>query len=212
MKRILGITGALLWIIAPVLGFLFLTQLASRQPIEESNTVTVPVRANSEPTWRNVSLEIVRETPWSLLAPDWTGMVQRVLARVAIPIVSGDVIAEVGGVERIAYHSDVPFSILLQVGDLSRDVRMLNTFLFSRGIDADPDSDQFSSLTQRGVRQFARSIGIPDSDGSAFDPSWLVYMADETCVPSLVHRRWGLLRLVGESRSWCLARGFFRRL
>jgi hypothetical protein len=95
-----------------------------------------------------------------MYAPEWTGLVESVSVVPGQTLTSGGTVGIVGGVRRIAVHTERPFARRLVTDDQGEDVAALNSFLASRGLQHG-DGDRFTWATRAGVSALAKSINVP---------------------------------------------------
>jgi hypothetical protein len=167
---------ALCWLIAPIAGvFLLFNHLATKdlvavQPVWA--TATVAEGEAHEP----VALALAWTDGKAVVAPDWSGTVLSVTTTPGQAVASGDIVAKVDGVSRMAAALAVPLYRELQPGMTGEDVRSLVAFLKSRGA-ALPDTDRVSAQVWRAVTGLARELGVDTRNGLAsFDPAWLIFL------------------------------------
>ncbi|MDR1386693.1 MAG: hypothetical protein LBJ44_03700 [Propionibacteriaceae bacterium] len=180
-KKAAGLIGLAAWLVVPVIGLFHLNRLAADQPLERPIQVTAVVEANTEATLEPVSLWLIRQSQPDLVAPAWDGLVLKSGLKPGLTIRSGDLVAVVGGVSRLAFHSDQPFSLPLSQGDSSEDVRRLHRLLRSLGHDVDENSSSFGRDTRRAVIELAGRLGAADRSG-VFAPDWVVFLPTEEYV------------------------------
>ncbi|MGL4340595.1 MAG: peptidoglycan-binding domain-containing protein [Rhodoglobus sp.] len=162
----------------PLAGIALLSWWDSTNKLSTAEPVWVhPLPADGE-IRSNADVVLTWSVVPPLLAPNWAGLVTAVPQISDAGISSGDPVATVDGVVRLAIRTEAPFFRALSLDDSGADVTMLNGFLTQRGLDARAD-DYFGYATLNGVRQFAASIGVPNAGTvGSFDPSWLVYLPE----------------------------------
>lgn len=128
-----------------------------------------------------VALLLTLEPGLALYGPPWSGVVATL--RPGESLVSGDRVAIVGGIARIALSTPDPFHRSLRSGDSGPDVAQLNRALVALGyLDEEPvPADEFWWPTTQAVRAFAADLGFARPDG-VFDPSWVVWLPKEPFV------------------------------
>jgi hypothetical protein len=180
VRTLVAGVGVAAWIAAPIAGVFVLSSQATTAALEPALVTWVPVENNSGAVSRPVSVHVAWADTTPLVAPSWTGVVQRTFVRSGSGITSGDPIAIIDGIKRLAIHTNEPFYRTLTVGDHGGDVAAFNRMLIDLGFEADND-DQFTYMTQAGLRAFAKSIGVPAArDVTSFDPSWVVFLAQRS--------------------------------
>lgn len=124
----------------------------------------------------------VRITPtWekgpTLSAPAWSGLVLAVQAKPGATLKSGDPVALIAGIQRLAFASDQPFYRPIASGDTGADVAALHRLLqltgFLKTPPSDPQTANFATTT--AIRALAASLGLPGTV-STFDPAWVVWL------------------------------------
>lgn len=169
-------TGVVAVILLPIAAIAFFSIWDSANTLNKAAAVWVHPLPPDDKVRTSVDLVLTWTVVPPVLAPAWTGLVTAVQQIPPGGLSSGDAIATIDGVTRLAVHTDSPFHRSLSLDDSGPDVAMLNVFLAQRGLEA-RDDDYFGSATLRGVRAFAESIGVPSvSDVGSFDPTWLVYL------------------------------------
>lgn len=172
----LGLVGVLVWVAVPIALFTLLTTQQRSTPITPKVDVWAPVTANDAPTRNGVTVQITWASGEEVFAPAWSGLVESVDVALGQTLESGQTVAIVGGIQRVAVHTERPFARPLTAGDGGADVAALNTFLSSRGF-SHGDGDRFTWATRVGVSTLAKSIGVPGAEQVAqFEPSWFVYL------------------------------------
>jgi hypothetical protein len=112
-----------------------------------------------------------QETP-PLIAPQWGGLIERVLVVPGGALSTGAPVARIGGVDRLLIDSALPFGRMLTEGAEGADVEQLNVVLRELGYAADEGS-RFSAATRSGVRALSEVLsGIAVDE---FDPGWFVF-------------------------------------
>lgn len=152
--------------------------------IAQEEDLWVPVRTATTGPAHHVDIALGWASTSGLVAPAWSGLVTNVSTRPGSTINSGDVVASVNGVKRIALHTTVPFHRPLSRGDRGTDVQALNRYLKSRKWPH-AESRSFTEATERGVRRLAQWLGASGAAGR-FDPAWVLYLPTESLeVPML---------------------------
>jgi len=176
-----GIVVAL-YVLAPiavVAGALIV--MSQRDVVTDKNVWIAPEKADDVRN-RAIALELSWSEPRRVFAPAWQGIVQTVGVRAGDSLQSGQVLATIGGIDRMAFASAIPFSRPLGVGDAGADVRGLNEMLAALGYAAG-DDNAFTSSTLRGVRSLAERLAVPNwSETSAFDPGWIVFLPADALI------------------------------
>lgn len=178
--------GTSLWILAPVAVVVLLSMRASSLELAPAVPVWVPVEVNagqvSEPV--DVALDWVAVSP--VVAPAWNGVVQLVGVRKGAALASGDVVAVVDGVSRIAWASTQPFYRGLGSDDSGTDAAALNLLLAARGLAHD-EGDTVSWNSVSGIAELAGQLGVRDADEvDTFDPAWIVFLPTDGATVSTV--------------------------
>jgi hypothetical protein len=116
----------------------------------------------------------------ALLAPDWSGTVGQVHLRSRDSIRSGDPVAVIDGVTRLAVPSPQPFFRSLATDDQGPDVGWLHDVLRGLGyLQQVPDDDsRVSEATIGAVRAMAVELGVI-GPVDAFDPGWFAWLPEE---------------------------------
>ncbi|PPF14168.1 hypothetical protein [Rathayibacter rathayi] len=174
--RALLALGLAAWTALPVAGYVLLERSTASAGLAPPVDVWAPVQPGAEHKRRTVGVVLSRAAAPELYAPAWSGVVEATSVSPGAVLHSGDIVATVAGIDRMAVASERPFSTELRVGDEGDDAAALNELL--RGFDLDaPDSDRFTVPTLRALREFARSLRVPGTaDLQSFDPAWLVYL------------------------------------
>ena len=149
---------------APVLTKATARQVTGSQPV----TLT--------PTW---------DQGKDLYAPPWSGMVTAVYASAGNPLKSGDKVAAIDAVDRIAYATKTPFYRTIASGATGADVESLNDMLVALGyMDALPSDPTLATYTTSlGVRGLAKALGVPTAT-TTFDPAWVVWLPASPFTPA----------------------------
>ncbi|MBI2766793.1 MAG: hypothetical protein HYX53_12910 [Chloroflexi bacterium] len=135
------------------------------------------------PTPREITDEKpVKLTPaWAkgqpLSAPAWAGVVTAVAAQPDGSLTSGDTVASVAGVSRLAFASAQPFYRPIAVGAEGADVAELHRLLLMKGFlkSAPTDPSVATQATATATRALAAALGVAPVT-SVFDPGWVVWL------------------------------------
>ncbi|WP_230671610.1 hypothetical protein [Rathayibacter sp. Leaf248] len=174
--RALLVLGLLVWVALPVAGYLKLNESTRAASLAPAVDVWAPVQASTVPTRRTIGVVVGRAPVVELYAPAWSGLVEATDVGSGTVLHEGDVLATVGGIDRIAVTSERPFGRELHRDDEGSDVASLNALLSRRGLVA-PDSDEFTARTLASVRSLAKELGVPQSGTvESFDPAWVVFL------------------------------------
>lgn len=116
----------------------------------------------------------------ALLAPQWSGTVGAVQAAPGGVLASGDPVATIGGVQRLAIATPQPFHRPLARRDTGIDVAWLQDVLVDLGhLPAPtPDPELLDADVLAAVRALAADLGVRGRV-DAFDPGWFVWLPDE---------------------------------
>lgn len=163
------------WLVAPLLLVAALSWVSWQQSTDgPAQAVWAVAEDAGDVTERRVELVITRSDPVTVVAPAWSGTVRRVSVAVGQSLASGDVVAEIDGITRLAWHTPAPFYRPLAQRDTGDDVAALNSILRTRGLTAGPGNN-FTWQTRQGVIQLGRELGIANNRG-VFDPGLIVYL------------------------------------
>lgn len=180
LLTMLVIFGVLAWVAVPAALYLKLSSQQRETSIAAPAQVWAPVEPNDAPTKRSVTVQIDWSSGEEVYAPAWSGLVETVGLSVGQALNSGQVVGIVGGVQRLAVHTDRPFARSLGHGDQGADVAALNVLLASRELEHG-DGDRFNASTRRGVNALAKSLGVPGAaDVTRFEPDWVLYLPATT--------------------------------
>lgn len=170
------IIGAAMWAALPVgLYFVALSRSDSLR-LSPPTSTWVPVEAASGQIHRTETLTLAWTPPLKAVAPPWSGTVQAVNVSMGDNIQSGDQVAVVDGIARLAWALDVPLYRPIGLDDRGDDVTSVNKLLADLGFQHGSDN-HFSSLSLAGTRELAIRLGLPDGGKvDAFDPAWIVYL------------------------------------
>jgi hypothetical protein len=115
-----------------------------------------------------------------LYAPAWSGIVGQVQLQPGT-VRTGDAVATVDGIRRLAVASPQPFYRTLALDDEGPDVAWLHDVLVVLGYLEQPptDSAQVTPATVRAVGDMAADLGVIGSI-DAFDPTWFVWLPMES--------------------------------
>lgn len=183
---LLGASGVAVWILAPLGIAWLLSAQAQDLQITPERPVWVRVEQNTEGSERQVSLSVNWSDKAQLVAPQWSGILQATTLVPGSTVSSGDVVATVDGVDRLALHTSRPFYRPLDLESSGPDVEELNVYLRSQGWPAG-DGQSFTRSSLTGVRQLAARLGMRESSEiGAFDPAWVVYLPRPSAVLSTV--------------------------
>jgi len=120
--------------------------------------------------------------PVSVAAPvRFSGFVTRVFVGSGDRVVSGDVVVQVDGIDRIAWHSAAPLYRRLGRNVEGSDVEELHRLLSSTLSDVTLEGDVYTLQTAAAVDVFAERLGVSDARG-VFDPSWVIWLPEEDSV------------------------------
>lgn len=170
--------GCVLWIGTPILGLAWITMTNQSQAFTSDAPAWVPLETSLESTSARVDIALLWGEPDPLRAPTWSGTVQSVAIASGGTISSGDTVAVIDGITRIAWHAAAPFYRVLQSGAHGADVVALKALLSARG-QPQNDTDAFDWSTLLGVRKLGAELGVPDSQTLAhFDPAWVVFLSE----------------------------------
>lgn len=127
----------------------------------------------------------------TLYAPTWSGTVGAVWVEPG-PVRSGDRIASIDGVVRLAVHTPQPFFRPLSSGDRGVDVVWLHDVLITFGYlaAAPTDNDRVGPVTRRAIAALAENLGVLEPV-EVFDPAWFVWLPTEQLEVATVALRAG---------------------
>lgn len=124
-----------------------------------------------------------------VVAPGWSGLVTEVRLTTGGRVKSGDIVATVDGISRLAIQTDLPFHRALGETDRGPDVVALQEVLMDLGFaEADSVVDGvFGRRTREAVRRLAQAIGVPAGpESDAFDAGWFVWIDPSTPVDPII--------------------------
>jgi hypothetical protein len=165
------------WVLLPILGLVLAQQRDARLQFAPTEPVFAAVLPAPEAQDREVGLVLGWSEPAQLVAPQWDGVVDRVLAGRGTVVNHGAGIVSIEGIERRAWVTPGAFFRNLSFGDRGEDVTWLNGALGLAGL-RHGEADRFTAETTAGVRQFATDIGVTAPDGT-FDPNWVIFTPND---------------------------------
>lgn len=178
MRTRLGWTLVVVLLALP-LGVLAVLRFGTSGSIDAASNDVQPLL--TAPTVRRVTDEkrvaarVTLADGLALRAPTWRGTVGTLRPGEALR--SGDAVAVIDGVRRVALATPDPLYRALAAGDSGPDVEQLNRALLALGyLKAAPANiDQYLFPTVLAVRAWASELGLRQPDGS-FDPGWVVWL------------------------------------
>jgi peptidoglycan hydrolase-like protein with peptidoglycan-binding domain len=117
--------------------------------------------------------------PPAILAPGWDGVVQSVSIEAGQALGSGDVVARIAGIDRLACASDYPMAGPVALNDKGQDVQTLQQCLTVAGFDVARDKGTYGLATKAAVASWSKQTGAPSDAGAIFDSAWLVFLPEE---------------------------------
>lgn len=167
------ILGAATWLFTPTIALWALWERSSSATLAEPAAIWAEVAAAPHTVASDADLLLTWSDPAALLAPRWTGTVQRVLVEAGADVEDGTPVCVIDNVQRLAWHTTVPLFRTIAQGDHGEDVAALNSFLKAQGLPSGDDATA-STATVRGITEYAQQIGAGPS--AVFDPGWIVYL------------------------------------
>lgn len=172
-RSVAAAIGSVLWVVVPlVAAAAVLTRADHRTNPTPPDSTWTPIGPPVTSIERSASLLLTWATGPPLVAPQWSGLVERVDLAPGQAVTSGQSVGRVGGSDRLLVASAAPFTRPLQVDDVGSDVADLNTTLASLGLPAG-GADRYTTATLRGVRALSRQLVGAEVD--TFDPNWFVF-------------------------------------
>lgn len=171
LRWIVGTVAVVAWIGLPVALASILTARSERS-VQSPPIVSawLPVGETEPDMDRKVIAVGTLGAAPPLLAPAWTGLVEQVDLRPGEPLRSGEVVAVVSGIPRLALHTARPFHRTLGYDDRGADVAELNAWLRARGLEAS-EGDRFGAATRRGVRDLRQELHVPEPEADPAPPA-----------------------------------------
>jgi peptidoglycan hydrolase-like protein with peptidoglycan-binding domain len=155
--------------------------LLAREQLDDLGLEAVPLVETVQITELDERTGVAAEFTWvdgpMLYAPAWSGLVGRVDMATGGTVRSGDVVATVDGLVRMAVATPQPFYRSLGLGDEGPDVGWLRQVLIDLGYLQRSAGREGSvdDLMVAAVRSLSRDLGVtPAAD--AFDPAWFVWL------------------------------------
>lgn len=179
-KEGLFVIGAVAWIVCPLLVIGLVVLSNQRAEFAEQEHAWAPAEVATEELSAPVGLALLWGENEKLYAPAWSGTVQKTWLTPGAKVSSGDVVAVVDGVSRIAWHGSSVFYRSLSAGQTGADVLLLKELLAFRG-EPQTGTDTVDQPAVRGMLALAKELGAFQPDEHVhFDPAWVVHMASET--------------------------------
>lgn len=167
-------------IFAPV-AFLLAVQTLSDDELEGVTSDPMPVLTKAAERELLSSQAVSLTLEWSLgrdvLAPAWHGTVQAVLVAPPDTLISGQRVATIDGLARIAFATPVAFYRALRWGDSGADVEQLHVMLRELGFlnDEPAMATVYDRATYDAVYALEAALGASQPTGQ-FDPGLVVWL------------------------------------
>ncbi|MGN8552198.1 UNVERIFIED_CONTAM: hypothetical protein OHV15_06415 [Microbacterium sp. SLM126] len=176
--------------IAAMTALVLFTASAADEVAPPEDVVTAHARKESFQDSVDVEVSLTWNEAETLVAPAWSGLVTAVADLSDGSLASGDRVAQVDGVWRLAAHTPRPFHSAVSEIAPAAEIGMLNSLLADLGFQH-AEGGRWDWNTVLGVRSLAKELGVPNADSApGFDPSWVVWMprgtfhvADSLLVP-----------------------------
>lgn|GEM_PF-1261118 len=174
------IVGCVLWVGVPIAGLALIANSNRSAVFAAEGFAWVAPEPSAASTSTPVDIALRWETPEPLRAPAWSGTVQRVDIAGGSLVESGDSVAVIDGITRIAWHAESPFYRQLASGSRGSDVIELKVLLSARGYQVD-STDSVTWSTVLAIRQLGTELGVPDAHSlTSFDPAWVVFLPERS--------------------------------
>ena len=178
MTRFSGLAVAVGFLVGPLV-FLLLLQSSAAAPEGldpgEFDAVVVPVSATPGGRPTPVLVNLFWQPGPQAIAPDWHGLVTRVLVRAGDYVQSGDVVLTIDGIDRIAVATPEPPYRTLTVSAAGADVAALQAFLADEGLFRGDVNGIFGLDTGDAVRSLQAMLGVHEPT-SVFQPDHFVWL------------------------------------
>lgn len=175
------LTVAALLVVTPAALLMWMrTQTVDRLSRLEPDPVPVVLEVEQREITEVIAVSVTGTwgEPAVAAAPAWYGTVTRVQVRDGDSLMSGDVVARINAVGRVAVASSDPFWRVLRRRDVGDDVVMLQSWLLKAGFYEGKIDGVFGRELQQAVKAWSVEIGVAKPDGS-FDPGWVVWIPTE---------------------------------
>ncbi len=171
--------GALVWL-----------QTQTEDRLEELDpepvALVVPVEERVDDSQTAVTVTPTWGEPTQVLAPEWFGTVTEVTVAVDSELASQDIVARIGGIDRVAWHSDEAFWRPLSRRDAGDDVAELQTMLTTLGFYEGEIDGEFGRVLEDAVEEWEEAIGVVDPAGR-FEPGYVVWIPEPSIEVAAVH-------------------------
>jgi hypothetical protein len=184
VRQIAFSLGIAFWLLVPVMAIGILLSRSAAATIDPPRAVWTEVDVAGAELQTDVGLGLTWASPSPAVAPAWNGMLQEILVNRGDPVANGTPLFLIDNIQRVAAEMPIPFSGPLAINDSGPAVSALNDFLTTQGFDAQT-GDTFTNSTLRAVRDFAATLGVPNSrEVDHFDPAWVVFLDSPAVVQS----------------------------
>ena len=180
--RAVVVTASL--VVLPVAVTWWLASRSDRLPGVTEPVPPVVVRPSIHFDDASQPVELILEwsTPDAVTAPvGFAGFVTRVYVKPGDRVTSGDRVAQVDGVDRLAWYAPAPFHRRLARGAQGADVEELHRLLAASIPDAALDGDLYTSSTATAVNLLAERLGAQAPHG-VFEPAWVIWLPKEESI------------------------------
>lgn len=183
VKTAFWYVGVSLWVLVPLAVGGAAVYVDEHRQVSAEAAIWVHPAAVEGSVARNVALVYEWSNQNSVIAPAWSGVVQKTNCRPGTTLAHGDVLATVDGLDRILAHTAMPFARSLGVNDVGEDVTMLNGLLGDLGFRSG-DGNRFDWNTRIGVQEWSAQLSISGEPSDIFDPSWIVFLPSDSITVS----------------------------
>lgn len=164
----------LVWVGAPVAVVAVLTRDVDAVAFAQDEPTWASARAMADDVEQRLGLALTWDAGPTAVAPGWEGVVEVQHVATGDVLRSGDPVAVVDGITRLAHAGERPVTRTLRQGDRGPDVVVLHGVLAEHGLSRG-DGDRFTAATAAGVRALAARVGAGRT--AELDPAWLLHLS-----------------------------------
>lgn len=167
-------------VVVPAAGLVWVQSQTADRLVElepEPVALVIPVEERLDESQVAVSILGTWGESVGVVAPDWFGTVSGVSVQVGSEVASGDVVALIGGIDRMAWLSDAAFWRPLVVRDSGDDVAELQSMLTGLGFFEGEVDGVFGRDLEVSVKAWEASIGVVRPTGR-FEPGYVVWFPE----------------------------------